>query len=131
MINLVVGGATGKLGKVVCALADASEDIQVVGGTASKSGGNIGREIVPGVRASAPEELKKLLDDADVLYRHLEYAPFRGRYAAYHEAASRNGGGGSTGDKPNHGIRVGGSPSADHRNGKKEGAEIQRRSADV
>ena len=66
MINLVVGGATGKLGKVVCALANASEDIEVVGGTASKSGGNIGKEIVPGVRASAPEDLKRLLDDADV-----------------------------------------------------------------
>ena len=66
MINLVVGGATGKLGKVVCALASASEDIEVVGGTASKSGGNIGKEIAPGVMASAPEDLKKLLDDADV-----------------------------------------------------------------
>ena len=66
MINLVVGGATGKLGKVVCALATASEDIEVVGGTASKSGGNIGKEIAPGIRASAPEDLKKLLDDADV-----------------------------------------------------------------
>lgn len=66
MINLVVGGATGKLGKVVCALASASEDIEIVGGTASKSGGNIGKEIVPGIRASAPEDLRKLLDDADV-----------------------------------------------------------------
>ena len=66
MINLVVGGATGKLGKVVCALANASEDIEVVGGTASKSGGNIGKEIAPGVRASAPEDLKGLLDNADV-----------------------------------------------------------------
>ena len=66
MINLVVGGATGKLGKVVCALASASEDIEVVGGTASKSGGNIGKDIVPGVKASAPEDLKRLLDDADV-----------------------------------------------------------------
>ncbi len=66
MINLVVGGATGKLGKVVCALANASEDIEVVGGTASKSGGNIGKEIAPGVLASAPEDLKRILDDADV-----------------------------------------------------------------
>ena len=66
MINLVVGGATGKLGSVVCALANASEDVEVVGGTASKSGGNIGKEIAPGVRASAPEDLKKLLDNADV-----------------------------------------------------------------
>ena len=66
MINLVVGGATGKLGKVVCELASASEDIEVVGGTASKSGGNIGREIAPGVKASSPDQLIRLLDDADV-----------------------------------------------------------------
>ena len=66
MINLVVGGATGKLGKIVCALASASEDIEVIGGTASKSGGNIGKEIAPGIRASGPEDLKNLLDDADV-----------------------------------------------------------------
>jgi len=66
MINLVVGGATGKLGKVVCALASASEDIEVVGGTASKSGGNIGAEIAPGVVASSPDDLRKLLDNADV-----------------------------------------------------------------
>ena len=66
MINLVVGGATGKLGKVVCELASASEDIEVVGGTASKSGGNIGKEIAPGVRAGSPDQLIRLLDDADV-----------------------------------------------------------------
>ena len=66
MINLVVGGATGKLGKVVCALASASEDIELVGGTASKSGGNIGSEIAPGVRASSPDDLMRLLDNADV-----------------------------------------------------------------
>ena len=66
MINLVVGGATGKLGKVVCTLASASEDIEVVGGTASKSGGNIGKEIAPGVKASSPDQLIRLLDDADV-----------------------------------------------------------------
>lgn len=66
MINLVVGGATGKLGRIVCSLAAASEDIEVVGGTASKSGCNIGKEIAPGVKASSPDGLIRLLDDADV-----------------------------------------------------------------
>lgn len=66
MINLVVGGATGKLGKVVCDLATASEDIELVGATVSRSGGNIGRELYPGVIARPPEDLKRLLDDADV-----------------------------------------------------------------
>ena len=66
MINLVVGGATGKLGRVVCALADASDDIAVVGGTASKSGGNIGAKIAEGIYASPPDSLRDLLSDADV-----------------------------------------------------------------
>lgn len=66
MINLVVGGATGKLGKVICDLATASEDIELVGATVSRSGGNIGRELYPGVIARPPEDLKRLLDDADV-----------------------------------------------------------------
>lgn len=66
MINLVVGGATGKLGRVVCGLAAASEDIELVGATVSKSGGNIGCEICPGVKAVGPDGLNGLLDDADV-----------------------------------------------------------------
>lgn len=66
MINLVVGGATGKLGSLVCRLAHESEDIELVGATVSKSGGNVGRELYPGLRASPPEDLFRLLDDADV-----------------------------------------------------------------
>lgn len=66
MINLVVGGATGKLGKIVCDLAVASEDIELVGATVSKDGGNVGRELYPGLKASAPDKLTRLLDNADV-----------------------------------------------------------------
>ena len=66
MINLVVGGATGKLGRLVCDLAVASEDVELVGATVSASGGNVGKELYEGVKASAPEDLFRLLDDADV-----------------------------------------------------------------
>ncbi len=66
MINLVVGGATGKLGRMVCDLAVQSEDIDLVGATVSRSGGNIGKVLYDGVKASAPEDLMHLLDDADV-----------------------------------------------------------------
>lgn len=66
MINLVVGGATGKLGRLVCDLAVRSEDIELVGATVSKSGGNAGRQLYEGVTASTPDCLKELLDDADV-----------------------------------------------------------------
>ncbi len=63
MINLVVGGATGKLGRIVCDLAVKSEDIELVGGTSCN---NVGKQICEGVVASSPNELKKLLDNADV-----------------------------------------------------------------
>jgi 4-hydroxy-tetrahydrodipicolinate reductase len=65
MINLVVGGATGRLGRLVCGLAAESEDVDLVGATVSASGGNVGKEMF-GIRASAPEDLMKLLDNADV-----------------------------------------------------------------
>ncbi len=66
MINLVVGGATGKLGRLVCDLAMQSEDIELVGAVVSKSGGNIGKQLYEGVIASSPDDLSRLLDDADV-----------------------------------------------------------------
>ena len=66
MINLVVGGATGKLGRLVCDLAVRSEDMELVGATVSKAGGNAGRQLYEGVTASTPDKLKELLDDADV-----------------------------------------------------------------
>lgn len=66
MINLVVGGATGKLGKIVCDMAVASEDIELVGAIVSPNGGHAGKELYPGICASTPDKLFDLLDDADV-----------------------------------------------------------------
>ena len=66
MIRLVVGGATGKLGKLVCDLAVAADDIELIGATVSAEGGNVGKELYKGVRASSPDDLPALLKDADV-----------------------------------------------------------------
>lgn len=63
MIDVVVGGATGKLGRVVCELACASNDIRIVGGTAHR---NVGTEIAPGVSASSADDLMGMVKDADV-----------------------------------------------------------------
>jgi len=64
--KVVVGGATGKLGRMVCDMIAASEDLRLTGATVSENGGNIGREISGGIVASGPMTLKKLLEDADV-----------------------------------------------------------------
>lgn len=64
--RVVVGGATGKLGRMVCDMIVASEDLRLTGATVSGNGGNIGREISGGIVASGPTTLKDLLKDADV-----------------------------------------------------------------
>ncbi|UAL07596.1 MAG: 4-hydroxy-tetrahydrodipicolinate reductase [Candidatus Methanogranum gryphiswaldense] len=66
MINVVVGGATGKLGSLVCELIIGSEDMNLSGTIVSASGGNIGKELYPGIIARGPDSLKELLKDADV-----------------------------------------------------------------
>jgi 4-hydroxy-tetrahydrodipicolinate reductase len=66
MVKVTVGGATGKLGRLVCDLISASDDLELVGAIVSKSGGNIGRELYPGVTATGPDSLYGLLDDTDV-----------------------------------------------------------------
>ncbi len=66
MINVVVGGATGKLGKMVCEQIVESEDLKLIGAVVSAEGGNVGKELFPGVIASSPTDLKKVLENADV-----------------------------------------------------------------
>ena len=66
MIRVVVGGATGKLGTFVCQKILESDDMELVGGTVSPDGKNVGREIYPGVVGSAPESLPELLKGCDV-----------------------------------------------------------------
>ncbi|MGN0098410.1 MAG: 4-hydroxy-tetrahydrodipicolinate reductase [Candidatus Methanomethylophilaceae archaeon] len=66
MIDVVIGGATGRLGSLVCNAISRSDDIRLRGAVVSADGGNVGREILPGVFASGPESLNGLLADCDV-----------------------------------------------------------------
>lgn len=66
MINVVIGGATGKLGSMVCDLIIKSDDLTLTGAIVSKDGGNAGKELYPGVIATTPDSLNSILKDADV-----------------------------------------------------------------
>ena len=65
MINVVVAGATGRLGKMVCDLIVASDDLTLSGARVSETGGNVGKEIYPGIRAVSPSDLDRVMDGAD------------------------------------------------------------------
>ena len=66
MVNVVVAGATGRLGRMVCDLIDASDDLRLTGAVVSPDGGNVGKEILPGIRAVAPSDLDVAMAGADV-----------------------------------------------------------------
>jgi dihydrodipicolinate reductase len=61
-----VGGATGKLGSRVCEFITSSKDIELTGATVSPNSRHLGRELFPGVFASSPSDLPRLLENADV-----------------------------------------------------------------
>lgn len=65
MTDVVVGGATGRLGNIVCRLVSESDDLRLIGATVSADGGNVGRDIF-GVRAVGPDRLAETLCNADV-----------------------------------------------------------------
>jgi len=66
LIDVVVGGATGKLGKLVCDLIVGSDDLRLTGAIVSENGGNAGKELYPGITAVTPDSLGSLLRDTDV-----------------------------------------------------------------
>jgi 4-hydroxy-tetrahydrodipicolinate reductase len=66
MIDVVVAGATGKLGSLVCRLVEQQKDMRLVGGVVSSSGGHVGKEVAAGVKAVGPDHLVSTLSDADV-----------------------------------------------------------------
>jgi 4-hydroxy-tetrahydrodipicolinate reductase len=66
MIRVVVGGATGRLGTMICELVRQQEDMQLIAGIVSDAGGHAGREIAPGVLAHPASELEKVVEKADV-----------------------------------------------------------------
>ncbi|HEY3419721.1 MAG TPA: 4-hydroxy-tetrahydrodipicolinate reductase [Methanomassiliicoccales archaeon] len=65
-IRVCVAGATGKLGSMVCSLVQARSDMRLVGAIVSASGGHVGKEIAPGVKAVGPEGLEAALRETDV-----------------------------------------------------------------
>ena len=66
MIDVVIGGATGKLGSLVCNAIARSDDIRLKGAVVSSDGGNIGKAITPGVFATGPDSLDDVVADCDV-----------------------------------------------------------------
>ncbi len=64
MTYVVAGGATGRLGNIVCRPISESEDLEP-GATVSVGGGNVGREMF-GAGAVGPDRLSETLRDADV-----------------------------------------------------------------
>ncbi len=66
MIRVVVGGATGKLGRLVCEHVLADPELELAGAMVSASGGNVGKELHPGIFAFGPDELEGRLEGADV-----------------------------------------------------------------
>lgn len=65
MTNVVVGGATGKLGNIICRLISESEDLELTGAIVSGNNNNIGNDIF-GIKTSGPDSLFRLARDADV-----------------------------------------------------------------
>jgi 4-hydroxy-tetrahydrodipicolinate reductase len=66
MINVVIGGATGRLGSLVCALVHMQEDMRLTGAVVSDGSASLGLEIAPGVRAVGASRLSEAVADADV-----------------------------------------------------------------
>ena len=65
MIKVVVGGATGRLGNIICRLVSESEDMELTGAIVSGNSNNIGNDIF-GIKTSGPDSLLKLVGDANV-----------------------------------------------------------------
>jgi len=65
VIRAVVGGASGKLGSIVCRMIFGSDDIVLTGAVVSPGSAMAGKELY-GVTASVPRDIPKLLENADV-----------------------------------------------------------------
>jgi 4-hydroxy-tetrahydrodipicolinate reductase len=66
MINVALGGATGKMGRTVCDMIQKSNDMKLVGAMIDPREEAFGKEIYPGIIAMGPDDLKKVLKNADV-----------------------------------------------------------------
>lgn len=65
MTGVVVGGATGRLGNIICRMISESEDLDLIGAVVSDDSESIGKEVF-GVEISGRGGLLKLLENADV-----------------------------------------------------------------
>ncbi len=65
MIKVIVAGATGRLGSLVCRLVAESGDMELRGAIASVSSASMG-ERIHGIEVTGPETLEMLLEDTDV-----------------------------------------------------------------
>ncbi|MCL2712075.1 MAG: 4-hydroxy-tetrahydrodipicolinate reductase [Methanomassiliicoccaceae archaeon] len=66
MINVALGGATGRMGRTVCEMMKKYDDMRLVGAMIDPREKEFGTEIYPGVIAKGPEDLKDVVKDADV-----------------------------------------------------------------
>jgi len=66
MMNIALGGATGKMGRTVCDMMLRYKDMRLVGAMIDPREEAFGKEIYPGVIAKGPDDLKDVLKDADV-----------------------------------------------------------------
>ncbi|MCL1811143.1 MAG: 4-hydroxy-tetrahydrodipicolinate reductase [Methanomassiliicoccaceae archaeon] len=66
MINVALGGATGKMGRTVCDIIQKSNDMRLVGAMIAPTEEMFGKEIYPGIIAKGQDSLDEVLENADV-----------------------------------------------------------------
>jgi 4-hydroxy-tetrahydrodipicolinate reductase len=66
MINVALGGATGKMGRTVCDMIQKSKDMKLVGAMIAPDEELFGKEVYPGVIAKGIDDLKSVIENADV-----------------------------------------------------------------
>ncbi len=66
MINVALGGATGKMGRTICDIIQKSSDMRLVGAMIAPTEEMFGKEIYPGIIAKGQDDLDEVLENADV-----------------------------------------------------------------
>lgn len=66
MIRVLVAGASGRLGTLICEGVARQKDMMLIGGIVSAEGGHAGQKMAGGKYASTPEALPELLRSTDV-----------------------------------------------------------------
>jgi len=66
MINVALGGASGKMGHTICDIIVKSSDMKLVGAMIAPNEPMFGKEIYPGIIAKGQDSLDEVLKDADV-----------------------------------------------------------------